>query len=113
MLRDAMSAALATSNGFLIDGYPRELDQAHRFEKEVAPVHSILNFDVSDETMTARLLKRAETSGRADDNEEIIKKRLVTFHNRTQPVIDYYDKQNKNHTIKAEGSVDEIFAKVV
>jgi len=112
MLRDAMVAKLATSKGFLIDGYPRELDQGKRFENDVAPVSCVLYFEVSDETMTARLLKRAETSGRVDDNEETIKKRLKTFHNLTQPVIDYYASQGKTNAIKAEGTVDEIFAKV-
>jgi len=63
--------------------------------------------------MKKRLLKRAETSGRVDDNEETIIKRLKTFHNHTQPVIDYYEKQSKVCKIVAEGTVDEIFAKVV
>jgi len=48
-----------------------------------------------------------------DDNEETIVKRLKTFHNHTQPVIDYYEKQSKVCKIVAEGTVDEIFAKVV
>ena len=52
-------------------------------------------FDVSDETMKSRLLKRAETSGRADDNEETIIKRLETFHNHTQPVIMHYQQLGK------------------
>ena len=52
-------------------------------------------YDVSDETMTARLLKRAETSGRVDDNEETIKKRLETFNTLTKPVVDYYTEKNK------------------
>ena len=55
----------------------------------------VLYFEVSDDTMKARLLKRGETSGRVDDNEETIAKRLKTFHNHTQPVIDHYAKQNK------------------
>ena len=50
---------------------------------------------VADETMKKRLLHRAETSGRVDDNEETIVKRLKTFHNLTQPVIDHYAKQSK------------------
>ena len=54
-----------------------------------------LYFDVSDETMTKRLLGRAETSGRVDDNEETIKKRLKTFHDVTTPVIEYYEKAGK------------------
>lgn len=112
LLRDGMIKKAATSKGFLIDGYPRELDQGKRFEAEVVPVNLVLYFEVADETMKKRLLKRAETSGRVDDNEETIVKRLKTFHQHTQPVIDYYDKQHKVCKIVAEGSVDEIFSKV-
>ena len=61
----------------------------------MAPAQFVLCFDVADETMTKRLLGRAATSGRVDDNEETIKKRLETFHNITQPVIDHYEKENK------------------
>ncbi len=60
---------------------------------------SVLYFEVADETMVKRLLKRAETSGRVDDNEETIKKRLSTFHSVTQPVIDYYQTQGKCTTV--------------
>jgi len=112
LLRDAMIKKAATSKGFLIDGYPRELDQGKKFEADVGPVQSVLYFEVADETMKKRLLKRAETSGRVDDNEATIVKRLKTFHDHTQPVIDYYEKQNKVCKIVAEGTVDEIFAKV-
>jgi len=49
--------------------------------------------------MKSRLLKRAETSGRADDNEETIVKRLKTFHDVTTPVVDYYGAQNKVCTV--------------
>jgi adenylate kinase len=102
----------ATSKGYLIDGYPRELEQGKKFEADVAGVECVLYFDVKDETMKARLMHRAETSGRVDDNEETIVKRLKTFHNHTQPVIDFYDKQGKVCKIVAEGSVDEIFSQV-
>ncbi len=66
---------------------------------QVAPVKSVLYFEVADETMVKRLLKRAETSNRVDDNEETIKKRLATFHSVTQPVIDYYHEQGKCTTV--------------
>lgn len=112
LLRDAMIKKAKSSKGFLIDGYPRELDQGKRFENDVAPVNAVLYFEVADETMKKRLLKRAETSGRVDDNEETIVKRLKTFHQHSQPVIDYYTKQNKVCKIVAEGSVDDIFAQV-
>ena len=52
-------------------------------------------FQCDDSVLIERLLKRAETSGRADDNEETIKKRLALFHDKTMPVIDYYDKKVK------------------
>merc|ERR1712109_362947 len=61
-------------------------------------------------TMTQRLLKRAETSGRADDNEATIKKRLVTFHEHSEPVIKHY--ASKCSVIPAERAIDEIFADV-
>jgi len=112
LLRDAMIKKASVSKGFLIDGYPRELDQGKKFEADVAPVKAVLYFEVADETMKKRLLKRAETSGRVDDNEETIVKRLKTFHQHSQPVIDYYATQNKVCKIVAEGSVDDIFAKV-
>ena len=112
LLREAMIKKAKDSKGFLIDGYPRELDQGKRFEAEVAHVDGVIYFHVSDETMKKRLLKRAETSGRVDDNEETIVKRLKTFHDLTQPVIDHYDKQHKVFKVEAEGSVDEIFKKV-
>lgn len=113
LLKDGMLKAASTSKGFLIDGYPRELDQGLRFEKDVAGVNGCLYFEVADDTMVKRLLKRGETSGRVDDNEETIKKRLATFHQHTQPVIDHYKGQGKACEINAEGAIDDIFAKVV
>jgi adenylate kinase len=112
LLKEAMIKKAAGSKGFLIDGYPRELDQGKRFEADVAPVECVLYFDVKDETMKTRLLHRALTSGRVDDNEETIVKRLKTFHDHTTPVIDYYAQQNKVCKIVAEGTVDEIFTQV-
>jgi adenylate kinase len=57
---------------------------------------------VSDDTMTKRLLGRAQTSGRVDDNEETIKKRLKTFHDITKPVIDHYSKEHKVEKVHTE-----------
>merc|ERR1711908_31675 len=90
LLAEAMIGKLAGSKGFLIDGYPREVAQGQEFEKAIAPCKHILYFEVSDETITSRLLKRAETSGRADDNVDTIKKRLVTFPQHSEPVIKAY-----------------------
>lgn len=63
--------------------------------------------------MTKRLMHRGLSSGRVDDNEETIKKRLKTFHEHTKPVIDYYAKQNKMQGVSAEQAPDEVFKRVV
>jgi adenylate kinase len=72
----------------------------------------VLYVEASDETMKERLLKRGETSGRVDDNEESIKNRLETFHKQTKPVIDHYDKQGKLKKVNAEQSPDKVFADI-
>lgn len=112
LIKDAMvAAALKGSQGFLIDGYPREVPQGVQFETGIKGCEVVLYFNVTDETMTKRLLNRAKTSGRVDDNEETIKKRLLTFHECTQPVCDYYFKKGKLIEVKAEGTPDFIFDK--
>ena len=62
--------------------------------------------------MTERLIKRGETSGRIDDNEETIKKRLITFHEETTPILGYYGKQGKLVTIDAHRRPNEVFSDV-
>merc|ERR1712042_395401 len=108
--KEMVKAAVEGTKGFLIDGYPREVRQGIAFDKLVKKADTCVYFNVSDKTMTQRLLKRAETSGRADDNEETIKKRLVTFHQHSEPVIAAY--KAKCSVIPAERTVDEIYADV-
>ncbi|PNF32688.1 Adenylate kinase isoenzyme 1 [Cryptotermes secundus] len=95
LLAEAMLANVTSSKGFLIDGYPRELEQGLTFEKQISECTIILNFEVSPETMTKRLLHRAQTSGRVDDNEETIKKRLDTFSKHSKPVIEHFSNKCK------------------
>ncbi|XP_074602955.1 adenylate kinase 1 [Brevipalpus obovatus] len=110
LLKDAIQKNQSNSKGFLIDGYPRELDQAIKFQEQVCPCSLVLYFDVSDETMVKRLLKRGETSGRVDDNEETIRKRLDTFHKHVDPILDHC--KEKLSRIAAERGIDEIFTDV-
>jgi adenylate kinase len=110
LLAEAMIAKIAGSKGYLIDGYPREVAQGQEFEKEILPCSQILYFDVSDETMTERLLGRGKTSGRADDNIDTIKLRLDTFHKHSKPVVEAY--KAKCCTIPAERDPKDIFADV-
>jgi len=113
LIKEAMLKEFSKgSHGFLIDGYPREVKQGQQFESEIMEAALVVYFEVSGETMTQRLLGRAKTSGRVDDNIETIKKRLDTFYKQTEPVVDYYKKQGKLVQVKAEGSVDQIFGEV-
>ncbi|RCN50638.1 adenylate kinase [Ancylostoma caninum] len=114
LIKEAMLKEVAKgSKGFLIDGYPREVKQGEEFEKEIQEAKSVIFFDAPDEILVERLMHRAKTSGRADDNMETIKKRLKTFTTATAPVVDHYEKKNKLVRIKAQGTVEEIFAEVV
>lgn len=90
LIKEAMLNALATSKGFLIDGYPREKQQGVLFEQNIAPATLVLFFDAPDEVLVERLLGRAKTSGRVDDNEETIKKRLKTFHDHNDQIVEAY-----------------------
>ncbi|ERE71220.1 endoglin [Cricetulus griseus] len=93
LLREAMMAKVDSSSGFLIDGYPREVKQGEEFEQRIGQPSMLLYVDAGADTMTQRLLKRGETSGRVDDNEETIKKRLETYYKATEPVISFYEKR--------------------
>ncbi|KAI0948452.1 UMP-CMP kinase, variant 2 [Taiwanofungus camphoratus] len=92
LLENAMRAALETPRAgdawgggrgrFLIDGFPRQMDQAEKFDNEVCASSLVLFFTAPEDKMVERLLERGKTSGRDDDNAESIKKRL-----RTCPVL--------------------------
>jgi len=112
LLKENMVKNADKSKGFLIDGYPREVPQAEKFEQLIAPCNLVLYVKASDETMTKRLLHRGQTSGRVDDNAETIKNRLQTFHNQTLPVLDLYQKQNKVAEVNSELAPDEVFKQV-
>ena len=94
LLRKAMDKSGASD--FLIDGFPRALDQALEFEKQVGMCSKVLFFDCPKDVMRERLLARGKTSGRADDNEETIVKRFDTFVNQSMPVIDHYRSRGGN-----------------
>jgi UMP-CMP kinase len=115
LLENAMKAELdasgATKGRFLIDGFPRKLDQAHKFEETVCTAKLVLFYDCPEETMEARLLERGKTSGRADDNAESIRKRFRTFIETSMPVVDYYETQQKVVKIDATAAPNEVFEK--
>ena len=100
------------SNKFLLDGYPRALEQAFAFEQQIGPATFCLAIDCSDETMKARLLARGASSGRSDDNEETIVKRIQTFHEQSEAAIDFYSRLGKLKRINSELPKEEVYAQV-
>lgn len=106
--------AMIKSGGklFLIDGFPRAVDQGQAFESNIAVAKAVIFFDCPEDEMEKRLLERGKTSGRADDNAETIRKRFKTFLTQSLPVRQYYLDRNKCHVISAVQSPDEVFAEV-
>ena len=113
MLQDTVEKNPDTK-GFLFDGFPRTAAQAEALDKllelKKAPIDVMLALEVSEEELVKRLMKRGETSGRSDDtNEEIIRARILEYHNKTTAVADYYNQFNKVSMVEGEGSIDDIF----
>ena len=104
------------SKGVIFDGFP-EPSPGRSVEEMLAErgqeVSVMLDLDVPEEELMTRLIKRGQESGRADDNEETIKKRLVVYHSQTAPLIDWYKNEGKYQHIHGLGTMDAIFADIV
>lgn len=115
-----ISSALESNpdaKGFLFDGFPRTSAQAEALdnllELKGTSIKTMLSMEVSEEELISRLLKRGETSGRTDDNNEgVIRARIAEYHKKTAVVADYYKKFDKVVSIKGEGTVEEIFERL-
>lgn len=94
---------------FLIDGFPRQMDQAVKFEETVCPGKFVLFFDCPEKEMQRRLLDRGKTSGRSDDNAESIKKRFRTFVETSMPVVDYFESQGRVVKVVATKTPDQVY----
>ncbi|EPQ65845.1 Bgt-41 [Blumeria graminis f. sp. tritici] len=117
LLENAMAEAIEKrpdgQGKFLIDGFPRKMDQALMFEQTVCPCKFVLFFDCPEEEMQRRLLERGKTSGRSDDNAESIKKRFQTFEQTSMPVVDYFNSQNRVAKVTATGRPEEVYKKTL
>ena len=102
--------------GVIFDGFPRTIPQAEALKKMLDErgdkVAAMLELDVPEDELMKRLIKRGKDSGRADDNEETIKKRLVVYHSQTQPLIEWYKNEGLHYHIDGLGSLDRIFGDI-
>ena len=104
------------SKGVIFDGFPRTIAQAEALKKMLAErgqdVSVMVDVEVPEDELMVRLIKRGKDSGRADDNEETIKKRLHVYHSQTAPLIDWYKNEKKYQHINGLGTMDGIFADI-
>ncbi|CAJ1438493.1 unnamed protein product [Effrenium voratum] len=115
LLRQAMMKYGWEGGRYLIDGFPRSFDNLEGWESVIGNtvrVKFVLFFDVSEETMQARLVERGKTSGRADDNLESIKKRFVTFQRESMPVVEKFHLQGMVRRMDAEQSAEQVWKDV-
>jgi adenylate kinase len=103
--------------GFLLDGYPRTLDQVNELDRILSADNTALDvvvlLEADTDEVVARLLKRATEQGRIDDTEEVIRHRMSVYAEQTSPLIDVYDKRNLVVRVNGLGAVDEVTARIV
>lgn len=102
--------------GVIFDGFPRTIPQAEALKEMLAErghqVAAMIELSVPEDELMARLISRGKLTGRSDDNEETIKKRLDVYHNQTAPLIDWYENEGIHHHVEGLGTVDEIFGRI-
>jgi adenylate kinase len=106
-----------TANGFILDGYPRNLAQAAALdtllERLRQPMDIAIQLDVGNELLVDRLAGRAKAEGRVDDNPEAVRNRLRVYDEQTAPVIDHYRNQGKLAHLDGVGTLDEVFNRIL
>lgn len=98
--------------GVIFDGFPRTIPQAEALKAMLAErghvIAAMIELDVPEDELMKRLILRGQQSGRSDDNEETIKKRLNVYHTQTAPLIDWYSKEGLHHHIDGLGELERI-----
>lgn len=112
MLDDVVSRT-SQANGFIFDGFPRNIVQAEALDEILktyaAEVNAMIALEVDDEILVKRLLKRGETSGRPDDSsEEIVRNRIEIYYKETAILKSFYEKKGKYHGVDGVGDIEAI-----
>lgn len=113
IVADRLSQADA-ERGFLLDGYPRTVDQVHALDGMLdgESLDAVVLLEADVDAVVARLLKRAELEGRADDTEEVIRHRQEVYAEQTSPLIELFSDRGILVTVDGLGSVEEVAARI-
>ena len=116
MVRDRIGEPDA-EKGFLLDGYPRTLDQVHELDDMIkATGHQLdvaLVITADRDELVGRLLQRAQTEGRADDTEEVIRRRQEVYAEQTEPLINLYRERDLLIEVDGMGEIDEVTDRIM
>ena len=116
MVKDRLTHS-DTANGFLLDGFPRNVAQAQVLSAVLAesktPLDAVLELQIDDSEIISRLDNRRNVESRADDAAEVIVHRLKVYHEQTAPIIGYYSTEGSLITISATGAVDEVTKRAI
>jgi len=108
---DLLKAAMGEQSGpYLIQGWPKTLDNLDAFELQCGACAGAICLDGDEAILTARLLDRSQTSGRTDDSAEAISRRFQTFKLQSMRVLEALDRRGHLRRVNASGSVDEVLA---
>jgi adenylate kinase len=106
-----------TANGFILDGYPRNLVQAGALDALLTrirqPMDIAVQLDVATDLLVERIAGRAAAEGRADDSPEAVRNRLKVYEELTAPVVDFYRNQGKLAHLDGVGQPDEVFTRII
>jgi len=102
--------------GFILDGFPRTPAQAEALdamlERLRVSLECCLALHVDEEELVARLLRRAQIEGRSDDNEQTIRTRMQVYREKTQPLVDYYDRRGVLREVEGDGDIGEVASRI-
>ncbi|WP_460997845.1 adenylate kinase [Trueperella pyogenes] len=105
------------ADGFLLDGYPRTLEQVtaldSMLEERGAQIDAVIELDFPDDAIVDRLLHRAEIEGRKDDTAEVIRHRIEVYHEKTQPLLDVYRERGLLVRVDGSGTIEEVRDRLV
>jgi adenylate kinase len=106
-----------TSDGFLLDGFPRTVPQAKALDDILATaghaIDGVIRLQVSDDELASRLLGRAQEQGRSDDTQEVIENRLAVYRDETEPLVAFYRERGVLHEVDGEGDIAEVRERVL